>query len=177
MSLKKIVSKNTRAYLIFAIMAIIAFFPTGILSAASNGIVGTWSVSGINNYGTFMMTKIVLSADNSGSLVVTDQNGNVLKARSFVWSINGDALCMRNNDGSGGCVNIDYVTYANMSLSSQAGTTVYTRSDGQIPFTGRGPCCKSDCTCTGWESGTNGKCKHCPHSMVMHRSPSGCTYH
>lgn len=176
----RILTRNVRNILIFAALAIIAFFPTRMLSAASNGVVGTWSVSGINNFGFFMTTKIVLSGDGSGSLTMADKDGNVLKARSFAWSLDDSTLCMRNDDGSSGCMNVDYVNYINMSLSSRAGTTVYTRNSGQVPFGGSLRCCKTGCSCSVWHgSDANGNCKNpkCQHSKVMHADASGCTYH
>lgn len=174
-------TKNPRLRntLLLIALAIIAFFPTGILSAASNGIIGTWSVSGINNFGVFSTTTIVFESNRTGSLTIT-QGGSVVRSKDFRWSLDGSTVCMRNTDGSGACVNVDYVNYVNLSLSSQMGTTVYTRMSGEVPFGGSLYCCKSDCSCNGWiGGGPNGNCarKGCGHSKVMHADASGCTYH
>lgn len=163
---------NKKNILLLALLALIAFFPTDMLAASKGDLVGTWNASGMNARGVFMTARFSFNEGGGGSFNVY-ANGNLVANAVFVWELpDDDTVCMNSTQGGRDCMKIDFVTNANLSLSSGTGRTVYSRVGYQIPFGyARTYACNGrSCWCKKYvrKSLINSDCDNCPHSKGLH---------
>jgi len=165
-------TSRIKTWLIFAALAIIAFFPTDMMAASKGDLVGTWNASALNDRGVFMTARFSFNEGGDGSFNVY-ANGNLVASAVFVWDLpDDDTVCMNSTEGRRDCMNIDFVSNTNLSLSSSTGRTVYARVGSQVPFGySRTYACNSrGCFCKKYEriSWVNSDCKNCHHSKGLH---------
>jgi len=161
-----------KTWLIYAALAIIAFFPQTAFTSSS--IAGEWQTSFIQNGASI---TVYLTLNDDGTATYNKYMGIYqVSSVSLNWSTDGDTICFFGPDSRPNCGAVRLPSSTRLAITMGGQTVVYGRNPSQPSFTGSFHCTHKGCKCPGWAGGSSysSPCpyKDCGHKYVEHAGPA-----